>query len=81
MLAKGSPSTAVPVAMTRVYAAEAMEVLERSARKVIAAVAEGDMARTQFAILRRLVKHDPADTIGLRKVVAAHFIEAGRFVV
>ena len=81
MLAKGSAATAVPVAMTRVYAAEAMEVLERSARKVIAAVAEGDMARTQFAILRRLVKHDPADTIALRKVVAAHFIEAGRFVV
>ena len=68
MLAKGSGETAMPVAMTRVYAAEAMEVLERSARRVVAAVAEGDAARTQFAI-------------GLRKVVAKHFIEAGRFAV
>jgi alkylation response protein AidB-like acyl-CoA dehydrogenase len=69
----------IPVAMAKVYAAEAMESIERSARKVIAAVAEGDMARTQFAILRRLAKHDPADTIALRRQVAAHVIEAGKY--
>ena len=37
------------------------------------------MARTQFAILRRLAKHDPADTIGLRREVAAHMIQAGKY--
>ena len=40
--------------MTRYYAAKAMQTVELSARKVIAAVAEGDMLRTQMAILRRL---------------------------
>jgi hypothetical protein len=70
----------IPVAMARIHAAQAFDTLERSARTVIAAVAEGDMARTQFAILRRLAKHDPADTIALRRQVAGHFIRAGKFV-
>ncbi len=39
------------------------------------------MARTQFAILRRLGKHDPADTIALRRTVAEHaVIQAGKYV-
>ena len=80
MAAKGMDATAAN-AMTRVYAVQAMEVIEKSARKVIAAVAEGDMARTQFAILRRLVKHDPADTITLRRQVAAHILGAGKYAV
>ncbi len=74
---QGSDASTVPVAMARIYAAEAMETIEKSARKVIAAVAEGDMAQTQFTILRRLVKHDPADTIALRRTVAAHVISGG----
>jgi hypothetical protein len=37
------------------------------------------MARTQFAILRRLGKHDPADTIALRRQVATHQIKAGKY--
>jgi hypothetical protein len=68
----------IPVAMARLHAASAFDTLERAARTVIAAVAEGDMARTQFAILRRLAKHDPADTIGLRRQVAQHVIQAGK---
>ncbi len=75
---KGSDAT-IPVLMTRIYAVEAMQTIESSARKVIAAVAEGDMARTQFAILRRLAKHDPADTIALRRQVAAHILDAGKY--
>jgi alkylation response protein AidB-like acyl-CoA dehydrogenase len=76
---QGTSASAIPVAMARIYAAQAMETLEKSARMVIAAVAEGDMARTQFAILRRLGKHHPADTIALRRQVAAHQIKAGKY--
>ncbi len=75
----GAKEDAIPTAMARLYAAQAMETIEKSARMVIAAVAEGDMARTQFAILRRLAKHDPADTIALRRQIAAHVIKAGRY--
>ena len=73
-------SAEIPVAMARIHTATTFDKLETSARTVIAAIAEGDMARTQFAILRRLGKHDPADTIALRRQVAAHVIQAGKYV-
>jgi butyryl-CoA dehydrogenase len=77
---KGSAIAEIPVALARIYAAGAIEKIELAARKVIAAVAEGDTARTQFTILRRLAKHDPADTISLRRQVARHVIKAGRYI-
>ena len=76
----GKGGGGIPVAMARVYAAWAMEKIEFAARKVIAAVAEGDMARTQFTILRRLAKHDPADTVALRREIARHMVRAGRYI-
>ncbi len=76
---QGNEAAAIPVAMTRIYADKAMSVIELSARKVIAAVAEGDMLRTQLTILRRLSKHGSVDTIGLRRQVARHVIEAGKY--
>jgi alkylation response protein AidB-like acyl-CoA dehydrogenase len=76
---QGEQAAAIPVAMARIYADKAMSVIELAARKVIAAVAEGDMLRTQLTILRRLAKHDSADTIGLRRQVARHVIHAGKY--
>jgi len=73
------PNKEVAVAMARVYAVRAMETVELSARRVIAAVAEGDMLRTQLTILRRLAKHDPADTIALKRQVAQHVVRAGKY--
>ena len=71
----------IAVAMAKLYAAKGMDIVELSARKVIGAAAEGDMLKTQTAILRRLAKHDPTDTIALRRKVAGHMIAAGRFTV
>jgi alkylation response protein AidB-like acyl-CoA dehydrogenase len=76
---QGSEASAIPVAMARVYADKAMSTIELSARKVIAAVAEGDMLRTQLTILRRLSKHDTADTISLRRTIAQHVIKSGKY--
>jgi len=77
--AQGETAAALPVAMTRVYLSQAMDKIEASARKIIADVAEGDMLRTQMAILRRLAKHDPVNTIGLRQQIAEKVIERGRY--
>jgi butyryl-CoA dehydrogenase len=76
---QGSEASAISVAMARLYADKAMSTIELSARKIIAAVAEGDMLRTQLTILRRLSKHDSADTISLRRQVAHHMIRAGKY--
>jgi len=74
-----SPQAALAAEMTRLYAATAFHIIESAARQVIAAVAEGDMLRTQLAIFRRLVKHEPADTIALSRTIARAAIEAGRY--
>jgi alkylation response protein AidB-like acyl-CoA dehydrogenase len=77
--AKGEKTAALAVAMTRVYMTPAMEKIEAAAKRVIAAVAEGDMLRTQLAILRRLAKHDPFNTIELRQQIAQRTIEMGKY--
>jgi butyryl-CoA dehydrogenase len=76
---KSEAAAALPIAMTRVYLTQAFEKVESAARKVIAAVAEGDMLRTQLAILRRLSKHEPFNTIELRQLIAQRVIERGKY--
>jgi alkylation response protein AidB-like acyl-CoA dehydrogenase len=75
----GAAAAGTAIAMTRFYTAKAIERVELSTRKVIAAVAEGDMLRTQMAILRRISKHEPADTISLGRQIARHVLNAGRY--
>ena len=79
--AKGEAAAGPAVAMAQFYAAQAMQTVEASARRVVAAVAEGDMLRTQMAIVRRLAKHDPANTIVLGRQIAHHVLEAGRYTI
>ena len=76
---KGEAAAALPIAMTRVYLTQAFEKVEAAAKKVIADVAEGDMLRTQLAILRRLAKHEPFNTIALRQQIAQKTIERGKY--
>ena len=77
--AKGESGAALPLAMTRVYLSQSMEKVESAARKVIAAVADGDMLRTQLAILRRLAKYEPFNTVDLRQQIAQKMIERGKY--
>ncbi len=76
---KGEAAAALPIAMTRIYLTQAMDKIESAAKKVIAAVAEGDMLRTQLAILRRLAKHEPFNTIELGQQIAQKVIERGKY--
>src|SRR5271166_123485 len=78
--AQGEQKAALVTAMTQIYIAGAMSRLEAAAKKVIAAVAEGDMIRTQMAIVRRLVKFEPVNVIGQQEQVAARVLEAGKYV-
>jgi butyryl-CoA dehydrogenase len=79
LLAAKAPGAKQAVALTQYYAAKAFEKIEASARKVIRAAAEGDMLRTQMAILRRLAKCEPADTVAVGRQVAGRVIEAGKY--
>ena len=77
---QGEQKAALVVAMTQVYLEGAFARLEAAAKKVVAAVAEGDMLRTQMAIVRRLAKHEPVNVIALQEKIAARVIETGKYV-
>ncbi len=78
---QGEKAAAFATTMTQVYLGVAMEKLESAAKKVIAAIAEGDMLRTQLAILRRLAKHEPFNTIALRQEIAERVLDQGKYVI
>ena len=78
--ANGEAKAALVVAMTQVYLEGAFAKLEAAAKKVVAAVAEGDMMRTQMAIVRRLAKHEPVNVIALQEKIAARLLETGKYV-
>jgi len=69
----------VAAAMTGLVADESMGLAEVAARRVLAACAEGDLLRTQLAILRRLARFTPADAVGLSRSVARHCIQVERY--
>jgi alkylation response protein AidB-like acyl-CoA dehydrogenase len=76
---KMNKPTSMAVKLTKYYAAHSFRVIEGSAERVLAAVAEGDMLRTQMTIFRRLSKHEPVNTIALGREISAAMVEAGRY--
>jgi butyryl-CoA dehydrogenase len=75
----GRGTADVAAAMTGLVADESMGLAETAARHVLAACAEGDLLRTQLAILRRLARVTPADAVGLSRTVARHCIQVERY--
>ncbi len=72
-------AAAVAAAMTGMLADETMALAEQAARRVLAACGEGDILRTQLAILRRLARYTPADAVGLSRAVARHCVAVERY--
>jgi len=76
----GEARSQLAIALTQVSLARSMDKIEAAARKVVAAVAEGDMLRTQLVILRRLFKYEPFNVIALTQQIANRIVEAGKYV-
>ena len=75
----GKHSAKVAADMTGLLADESVAMAEQAAKRVLAACGEGDMLRTQLAILRRLARFTPADSVGLSRAVARECIQAGKY--
>jgi butyryl-CoA dehydrogenase len=75
----GEGASVLPMAMASLYAQEAMQKIENAAKTVIAACADGDMLRSQMAILRRLCKYDPFNVVSLRRTIAQRVIDTGKY--
>ncbi len=76
---EGESRTHLAQALTQVALTRSFDKIEAAARKVVAAIAEGDMLRTQLVILRRLLKFEPFNTIGLCQQIATRLIETGKY--
>ena len=73
--ARGEDATRLQEAAVRCYAQDAMDEIDVSARRLLAAVEEGDTLRTLLAALRRFTKRDAVNTVALRRQVADAAIE------
>jgi len=77
---QGEAAAALPIAYARSYVSDAMVTVEVAARRVVAYCVEGDDARVRIGVLRRLLKHEPLDAIGVRQQIAHRVVEAGRYI-
>jgi alkylation response protein AidB-like acyl-CoA dehydrogenase len=77
---QGESRSELAIALAQVSLTHSLDKIEPAAKKVAAAVSEGDMLRTQLVILRRLFKHEPFNVIALTQQIAGRLIEAGKYV-
>jgi alkylation response protein AidB-like acyl-CoA dehydrogenase len=77
--ARGDEYGATPSDITRVYASDAANRMEHSARQIVAALAgEGEAAELQEGV-RRLARHTTVNTVAARRRIADSIIKAGRY--
>jgi hypothetical protein len=73
--ARGEDKTRLQEAAVRCYAQDAMDEIEASARKLLAAVEDGEALRGLLAAVRRFTKREVCNTVALRRLVADAAIE------
>jgi hypothetical protein len=66
-------------AMVKVYVNDALGRVEDFAKQAFAAIAEGDILRTQLSALKKLTRFTPVNTIALRREIADAVIKIGRY--
>ena len=64
----------------RISVNEAAGRIELAARSALAAMADGDVLRTQLAALRRLLKITPVNTVVMRRRLADATVAKGGYV-
>jgi butyryl-CoA dehydrogenase len=79
LAASGKASAEVAAAMTGLLADETLGLAEISSRRVLAACGEGDLLRTQLAILRRLARFTPANSVELSRSVSRHCVQMEKY--
>lgn len=77
--ARGEDQTRLQEAAVQCYAQQAMDEIEVSARRLLAAVEDGDTLRTLLAALKRFAKREVRNTVALRRQVADAAIEQAAY--
>jgi alkylation response protein AidB-like acyl-CoA dehydrogenase len=71
--------TSVGKDMAAVLLRDSMTRIEGFARPVLAACGEGDALRAKMTVLRRFAKHEPIDSITMRRRIADRLLAAGHY--
>jgi butyryl-CoA dehydrogenase len=69
----------IAVQLAQLSTARSFRIIQDSAERILGAIAEGDVLRTQMAIFRRLAKHDPINTVAIGRAVAEEMAAAERY--
>ena len=77
--ARGEAECATPVDITRVYASDAADRIEHSARQIFAAMADAGETGFTGDGARRLVSYATFNTVAARRRIADAVIKAGRY--
>jgi alkylation response protein AidB-like acyl-CoA dehydrogenase len=77
--ARGEAATSVMADAARAFIYGASDRVEKEARTALVATLEGDMLRTQLAVLKRFSKHEPVDIIALRRRVSDAVLAQDRY--
>src|SRR5271154_631209 len=77
--ARGDAATSVMADAPRAFIYGASDRVEKEARTALVATLEGDMLRTQLAVLKRFSKHEPVDIIALRRRVSDAVLAQDRY--
>lgn len=73
---RGEERAQLHVALTQSYISGAAARIEADAKAVLAALAAGDMLRTQLAALKRFSKYTPVNTVETGRLIARAALEA-----
>jgi alkylation response protein AidB-like acyl-CoA dehydrogenase len=76
---EGEEASKIHIAATQVYIDETFPKIDLLARKLFAAISEGEELRTQLMALKRLAKYTPVNTIALRRTIADSVIPVARY--
>jgi hypothetical protein len=79
MKKSGDEKSQLQKAMVKVHVHDAFDRVEGFAKQVFAAIAEGDILRTQLSALKKLTRFTPVNTIALRRQIADSVIKMGKY--
>jgi alkylation response protein AidB-like acyl-CoA dehydrogenase len=77
--ARSEPDSATPIDITRVYASDAADRMEHSARQVMAALADAGDVGSLLDEVQQLTRHTTCNTVAARRRIADSVVKAGRY--
>ena len=77
--ARSEPDSATPIDITRVYASDAADRMEHSAKQVMAALADAGDVSSLLDDVQQLTRHTTCNTVVARRRIADSVVKAGRY--